>query len=226
MPALLDLLRQQLDDQTLRRLSDQVGANPGTTRRAMESALPMLVGALARNASRSPEGAEALNRALERDHDGSLLDRLNEVLGKSSDGSSLADAASGAQSGLSIDRRTVDGNGILDHLLGGKRNAVELGLSRASGMDARHANNLLPVLAPIVMSALGRLKQQRGADAGGVADLLQQERAEIEQGTTDAPEGGLLGFLDRDDDGSIADDVARLGGALGGSGLLGKMLGR
>ena len=225
MPALLDLLRQQLDDQTLRRISDQVGANPASTQRAMEAALPMLVGALARNANRSPEGAEALNRALEQDHDGSLLDRLNEVLGKSSDGSSLADAASGAPGGLSIDRRTVDGGGILDHLLGGKRNAVELGLSRASDMDVRHVNNLLPVLAPIVMSALGRLKQQRGAGAGDLADLLRQERAEIEQGTA-GERGGLLDFLDRDDDGSIADDVARIGGALGGSGLLGKMLGR
>lgn len=226
MPALLDLLRQQIDDQTVQRISDQIGANPATTQRAMEAALPLLVGALARNADRSPEGAQALNRALEQDHDGSLLDRLNEVLGKSSDGSSLADAASGVQGGLSIDRRTVDGAGILGHILGGKRNAVELGLSRASGMDVRQANNLLPVLAPIVMSALGRLKQQRSAGAEGVTDLLRQERAQIEQETAGEHEGGLLGFLDRDDDGSIADDVARIGGTLGGSGLLGKMLGR
>lgn len=225
MPTLLDLLRQQLNEDTIRRISDQVGANPASTQRAVEVALPLLVGGLARNANRSAESAQSLDQALEQDHDGTLLDRLNEVLGKSSDGSSLADAASGAQGGLSIDRRTVDGAGILGHILGGKRDAVALGISRATGMDVRQASQLLPVLAPIVMSALGRLKRQENMEAGGVADLLSQERARIEEDAPEEQRGGLLRFLDSDDDTSIADDVARIGGALGGSSLLGKIFG-
>lgn len=36
-------------------------------------------------------------------------------------------------------------------------------------------------------------------------------------------EGGLASFLDFDGDGDISDDIAKIGSALAGSGLLGKL---
>ena len=36
-------------------------------------------------------------------------------------------------------------------------------------------------------------------------------------------EGGLASFLDFDGDGDVSDDVAKIGAALAGSGLLGKL---
>jgi hypothetical protein len=69
---------------------------------------------------------------------------------------------------------------------------------------------LLPVLAPIVMGALGRQKRQQNLDVGGLAGMLGAERQQIE---ASSPAAGLLGqLLDQDGDGSVADDVAKLGG--------------
>ncbi len=74
---------------------------------------------------------------------------------------------------------------------------------------------LLPMLAPVVMGALGRQKRQRGLDAGGLASMLGAERSDMERAN---PAAGMLGkLLDQDGDGSAVDDIARLGkGLLGG----------
>ena len=224
MPALLDLISQYIDSETVRRISNQIGADESSTQKALHAALPMLVGGLSRQAG-PKGGAQALAKALARDHDGSLLDNLWGMLDRSRGGGNLQDAASAAPGGLSADRRTTDGEGILKHLLGDKRTAVEMGISRASGLDIRKVSQLLPLLAPIVMSVLGRVMRQRELDAGGLETLLDEERAEIEKDAPEMAQGGLLGFLDADNDNQIADDVARLGASLSRSDLLGSVLG-
>ena len=71
------------------------------------------------------------------------------------------------------------------------------------------------MLAPMVMGALGRQKRQQGLDAGSLAGVLGAERQQMEQSN---PAMGMLGsLLDRDDDGSVVDDIAKMGkGLLGG----------
>ena len=80
MSGILDLLNQQLSGQAVQQMSAQIGADPASTQKALSAALPMLVGGLARNANQSPEGAQALANALDRDHDGSVLDSLGSLL--------------------------------------------------------------------------------------------------------------------------------------------------
>jgi hypothetical protein len=84
-------------------------------------------------------------------------------------------------------------------------------LSQTTGLDAGKAGQLLIMLAPLVMGALGRAKQERGLDAGGLSNLLAGERVNLNQSAPGVM--GMLGrFLDRDGDGSVIDDV---GGMLG-----------
>ncbi len=193
MSSLLDMLAQQLgSDQRLSKLGGRLGADAGATKTAVGAALPVLLGALARN-SAQPQGADGLDRALGK-HDGSVLDDLDGFL----------------------DRPDVDdGDGILGHVLGPKRNAVEAGVGRASGLDPSMVAKLLPILAPVVMGALGRQKRQQGLDAGGLAGLLGTEQQRMERSN---PAMGMLGsLLDQDDDGNVMDDIANMGkGLLGG----------
>ena len=79
MANLIDLLQSQLSDGLIDQLSNQIGANRQQTRTAADSILSTLIGGLAKNAA-NPRGAEALNNALNRDHDGSLLDNLNDLI--------------------------------------------------------------------------------------------------------------------------------------------------
>ena len=232
MARLLDTLSRQLGEQDVQQLSSQIGADEANTKKAIAAALPMIIGGLSRNTHQSGEESQALAAALERDHDGSLLDNLSSLLGGSggtgSAGGLLGAAGAllgggGDGAGSATSGRALNGDGILQHVFGGKRSAVERGVSRASGLDSSTTGRLLGMLAPVVMSALGKVKKQENLDAEGVSKLLDEERAQIERETPDTQQGNLLGFLDTNDDGRIEDDVAKLGAAAGGAYLLSRL---
>lgn len=195
--SLIDQVQQQLDPNTLAQLSRQLGVDEQTTRQAVPAAVTTLVGALGRNAAQ-PQGAQQIAGALDRDHDGSILDDLGGFLGQGGAGSI--------------------GGAILGHVLGGRQRQVESGLSQSTGLDAAKIGQLLALLAPIVMAVLGRQKRQQGIDAGGLGDILRGEHQNAQRHAEQAGLGGLLGsLLDRDGDGSVLDDIAGMaGGFLGG----------
>lgn len=198
MSSLLEGLMGQLGGDALGGLASQIGADKNQTQAGIAAALPLLMGALSRNAAK-PEGAQALNSALERDHDGSILDDIGGFLGR-------GDTSTGA--------------GILGHVLGAKQQRVEQGISKSSGLGGAATGKLLAMLAPMVLGQLGKAKRQGGMDASALAGMLGGERQAIEK---QAPQqmGLLNSLLDQDGDGDTdLGDIAKLGG-----GLLGKFLG-
>jgi hypothetical protein len=186
------LLNDTLSGDTVSQISEQLGTDEATTSNAIQSALPMLLGALAHN-SQTEEGAVSLNNAL-GDHDGSILDNLGGFLGNFGAG---------------------PGAGILGHIFGGAQDTAERQVSQASGLDMSKVGPLLMMLAPIVMGALGRGQRQTGIGAGDLAGILG---GAAQQTSSGSPLMGILGqVLDRDRDGSAVDDVVgMLGGLLGG----------
>ena len=189
MSSILEMLTDQLGGDTTTEISRRLGADEPATGNAITAALPMLMGALSRNTSRG-DGAQSLAGALERDHDWSILDDVAGFLNNPEGGA---------------------GSGILRHVLGGKQQAVETELGRETGLDAGTIAKLLPMLAPLVMGALGRAQREQKLDSGGVASLLAGERQRAEE-TTGL--GSLAMLLDSDQDGQIADDVADVGVSL------------
>lgn len=199
MSTLLEALAGQIGGSNLDAISRQVGADRETTEKAVAGALPVLVGALARNAGQR-DGLSSLASALDRDHDGSVLDDLGAFFGNQE-----------------VQER--HGGGILGHVFGERQANVAGAVSRSSGLDAASTQKLLMMLAPLVMGALGKAKRERGLDTGGLADLLGGERRELERRK---PELGMLGgLLDQDGDGQVIDDVAKAG-----AGILGRFLRR
>jgi hypothetical protein len=198
MNSILEGLAGRLDDDVLEQISKQIGADPAMTASAVQMALPVLIGGLANNAS-SPEGAGALDSALAADHDGGLLDNLGALFG-----------------GVGTNPRSLDGAGIIDHIFGGRQEAVQGGIERSTGLDRSQVFQLLAILAPLVMSYLGRRKREEGLDAEGIGGELQRERSRMEQ--KEPGLGGLFGQLfDQNRDGNVADDLFRLApGVLGG----------
>jgi len=226
--SLLSILKDRIDDATIQRMSDQIDAKPTTTRQAVDTALPLLVGALARNANVSSDAASSLAGALDRDHDGAMLDNVSSVIdlaGKafggssgSSSGGGLGGLLSAASSilGGSATKKAVDGSGILGHVLGSRQSAVVTGIAKLTGLDRGQVQSLLAILAPIVMSALAKRKQEENLDAEGIANALDEERRTIEDKTDGMSTGSLKDLLDRNDDGSIADDIVDIGSKLRG----------
>jgi len=81
MDGLLQTLIPLLSGDTLGGISEQLGVDKDKTQQAITVALPLLIGALNRNASTS-DGAQALTGALQRDHSGSILEDLLGNLSK------------------------------------------------------------------------------------------------------------------------------------------------
>lgn len=195
MSSILDALTSQLGGDAVSQISRQLGSDSNATSGAIAAALPMILGGLISNAG-DDNGASALGKALDRDHDGSLLDDLGGFLGNNS-------------------VQDKHGGGILGHVFGSKDGGAAAGaVAKSSGLDSRAAGQLMKILAPMVMAQLGRQKRQSNLDNTGLSDLLRGERRQIEA----RPEMGMFGkMLDRDGDGSALDDLAKAGaGMLGG----------
>jgi len=211
MSGILDLLNSDLGKQIIGGVAGSTGNDQDKTSSVLTMALPVLMKAMERNA-KTPEGAEGLMGAIQGKHNGSILDNLG-----------------GLFSGGVDEEVKNDGDKILGHVLGAKRNGVESIIGQKAGMDSSSVSQILKVAAPILMGVLGKQAQQNNVNSSnGIGDLL----------------GGLLGgseaqneqsflekILDADGDGSVVDDVA--GMVLGGGkkkgglgGLLGGLFGK
>lgn len=193
---LMELLQGQLPDQLLDQLSNQAGgADRQQTAAAASGIVATLVSALARNAS-NEQGAQSLANALDRDHDGSILDNLAGLLG-------------GVQTPAQ-QSRALNGAGILNHILGDRQSGAIDMISQMSGLNSSQTGNMMQMLAPVVMGLLGKTKREQGLDVGGLVNLLSGT-ARSQQAQSNPAMSMVTMLLDRDRDGSAMDDIARIG---------------
>ena len=198
MFSLEDLLGQEQGSAAVGQISQTAGLDPSTTASVIQTALPAILGGLANNAA-TPDGAESLNNALDQHHDGSLLDNLGGLSSMIFGGDTQAAPPPQADAG-----------GILGHIFGNAQGQVAQQVSNQTGVSTGQVAQVLMMLAPIVMSYLGRQKQQQGVDAGGLGGLI----GGLLGGQSSAAAGGIGGLassmLDRDHDGSALDDIASM----------------
>ncbi|MFC7444139.1 MULTISPECIES: DUF937 domain-containing protein [Mesoflavibacter] len=211
MAGILDLLNSDLGKTIISGVSGSTGTDENRTGSVLTMALPVLMKAMERNAS-SPEGAQGLLGAIMDKHDGSILDNLGGLFNGGVD-----------------DAVKTDGDKILGHVLGAKKQGVEQVIGQKAGLDAGSVGNILKVAAPILMGVLGKQARQNNVsstnDLGGLlGGLLGGSEAKEEQSF-------LEKILDADGDGSVVDDVAGMvlgsakkKGGLGG--LLGSIFGK
>jgi hypothetical protein len=197
---ILKLITSQMGEGAISKLSQLTGESEENTGRAVQVAVPTLLNALNNN-SNDANGASGILSALDRDHDGSILDDVMGFLGKT-DGS--------------------EGNGILKHMLGGKREAVENSLSKSSGVSSASMSKIMAMLAPIIMGYLGKQKKESGIkSSGGISDLLTSVVGSLgNNGTGGLDIGDILGMLGG---GGNAGKQSGGGGILG---TLGKLFGK
>ena len=200
---LMDLVKSQLSGGVMDVLASQLGngVSKQQTSGAADNIMEVLLGGIARNAQ-SPDGANALNNALEKDHDGGILNNIQDILG----GNNVQPQF----------ERAMNGAGILKHILGDKQSSVIDAISKSNGLNTSQTGNLMLKLAPLLLGVLGQQKKQNGLDMSGISDLLNGARQQQQQRTSGSPLGGMLkNLIDQDGDGNIIDDVA---------GMLGKFL--
>jgi hypothetical protein len=202
--SITDDLFSRLQDGHISRIGEQLGISQSQAQSAVAAALPLLVGALGRNAQQ-PQGANSLFNALGR-HAGVGV-------------GSAVDAALGGDD---------QGSSILGHIFGRHEPTAAQGLGTATGLGNAKAGALLRLLAPVVMAYLAKKMYERrhANDAAttpaaipsstgtptstSLASMLGRENVHIAQ------QGGvgsrlLNAVLDRDHDGHV--DFSDLAGA-------------
>jgi hypothetical protein len=189
---LLDLVQQVLSNEVVGKLNNQMPQVPQqNTQTAAQLAMSTLMSALAKN-TQSEQGLQGLLGALNKDHNGGLMDNLGDFL-----------------SGNMANNRSTDGVGILSHLFGGKIfDIVEL-VSKGSGVDRNNTMSMLVKLAPVALSMLGKVKQQNNYQGDELRAALQKT---VQQERQQVPQTSLIEkLLDRDGDGSVKDEVMQMG---------------
>ena len=170
--ALLDMARQYLGQEQVTQISQKLGIDPGLAQTAINAALPMIVGGMARHASQ-PQGADAIQQAA----------------------SAHAEAAQNVDNVLQGPPADV-GGGLLGRIFGQHNDQVQQSVQQASGLDPEKAKKLLMMLSPVVLGVLAHREfggqKATQADPGQLAGALRQEAQTAQQ---QSPHGGLLGQI-------------------------------
>lgn len=194
------MFKQEIGGAVLNQITAKVGlTDTKQTSSAAENVFSTLLGVVQKNAS-TEKGAQDLNKALDNDHDGSVMDNIMGLFGQ------------GDSNEQPAKNQATNGSGILKHMLGGNQQNVVQQLSKMNNMNPAATQSMMLSIAPMVMGMLGKAKKDPSVNTENIGSFLgQQEQPKNDQVS------GILGMLDQDGDGSVMDD---LGGML--SNLFGK----
>ena len=197
--SLIDLLTGNTGKQVAEKAETKFGINKNQIIALLAVATPLVISYL-RNKSQDNKEAEALNSALEKDHDGSILDDTSQ-----------------------LEARQNEGGSILSHIFGNEKSTVENQLSQNTGISIDKIGPILAMLAPVIMGYIGKEKQQNNVGAGGLGDLLggilggaQTQAQQQQSNPLNDILGSVLGGGQSQSSGNPLNDI--LGSVLGGGG--------
>lgn len=211
--SLIDLITGSAGNDVAQQAENKFGISKKQIIALLAVSAPLVISYLRKKSQDSKE-AEALNNALDRDHNGSILNDPSQ-----------------------IEARQQEGNSILDHIFGGNKATVENQLSQNTGISMDKIGPVLAMLAPLIMGYIGQQKQANNVNSGGLGDLLggilgsTQNQASQSSNPLNDILGSVLGGATQSSNGGLGDI---LGSVLGGGnsqkkgglgGLLGNLLG-
>ncbi|MFC7348041.1 DUF937 domain-containing protein [Chryseobacterium zhengzhouense] len=195
--SLIDLLTGNTGNQVAEQAENKFGISKNQIIALLAVATPLIISYL-RNKSQDAKEAEALNNALDKDHDGSILNDTSQ-----------------------LEARQNEGGSILSHIFGSEKNTVENQLSQNTGISIDKIGPILAMLAPLIMGYIGKEKQQNNVGAGGLGDLLggilggaQNQAQQQQSNPLNDILGSVLGGGQSQSSGNPLNDI--LGSVLGG----------
>ena len=196
---LIDLLSGNTGNEVATEAESKFGISKNQVITLLAVAAPLVISYLRKKSNESKDEADALNFALDKDHDGSILSNPSMALSRQDEGSS-----------------------ILDHIFGQQKNNVESKLAQNTGISMDKIGPILAMLAPVIMGYIGKEKKENGVTSGGgLGDLLGGILGNAQNQSQGSSSGGLndilgsvLGGGGNQSSGNMLNDI--LGGVLGG----------
>ncbi|WHF51124.1 DUF937 domain-containing protein [Chryseobacterium gotjawalense] len=213
--SLIDLITGNTGNQVAADAENKFGISKNQIIALLAVAAPLVISYLRKKSQDNPQEAEALNNALDKDHDGSILNDPSQAAARQQEGAS-----------------------ILDHVFGSQKPDVENQLSEKTGISVDKIGPILAMLAPVIMGFIGKEKQATGVNSGGgLGDLLggilgnatsqvQQQQAQGNSNPLTEILGSVLGSAKQGSSGGLGDILRSvLGGDQQSEGGLGGLLG-
>lgn len=148
--SLIDLITGNAGNQVASEAENKFGISKNQVIALLAVAAPLVISYLKKKSQENSEEADALNNALDKDHDGSILNDPSQAAA-----------------------RQQEGGSILDHIFGGQKATVENQLSQNTGISVDKIGPIMAMLAPLIMGYIGKQKQSSGVTSGGgLGDLL------------------------------------------------------
>lgn len=180
-----NIINEVVTEQLTKSMGQKLGISQGKAQGAVSMALPLLIGGLAKNA-KNPKEAENILDALSKDHDGSILNDSSSV--------------------LFSENKQEEGGKIVDHILGSKTSAASKAIGGQIQIDPGQAREILVMLAPVVMGALGNKQKNGGFSSSTLSDFLQKTVKNTKTGSNQQ-DSLLTQILDQNKNGSVIDEI-------------------
>lgn len=194
--GLLDLITGSTGNQVAEQAENKFGISKNQIIALLIVAAPLVISYLKKKSENADE-ADKLNAALDKDHDGSILNNPAQALD-----------------------REQEGDSILSHIFGGEKANVENQLSQNTGISMDKIGPILAMLAPVIMGYIGQQKQANNVTSGGgLGDLLggilggSAQEAQASNNPLSDILGSVLGGATQSSGGGLGDI---LGSVLGG----------
>lgn len=160
---ILGLIKDKLTDSVIEKVSNFLGEHPENIGSALNSAVPIVLGGIIRNASNEEETGKVMDVLKDGGHTGEILDDLPNLLGNFDKTQLLI---------------TI-GSNIFNHFTGNKGNAIVEKLSTLTGIRKTSASSLVGLAAPLVLGALGKVVDKEGLGVSGLTRLLADQRESV-----------------------------------------------
>ncbi len=175
---LLSTTNEQLSSAIISKISNFLGESTENTTSALSKTLPAILGGLMQKANTTQGAGELLDIIKTGGHDGSVFDKLGDVLSDVGTTSTLATL----------------GGGILSNIFGNKAASLSSIIAGVSNIQKGSATSLLGLATPLVMGVLGKQVSSEGMGVSGLASLLMNQKDYIK----DALPAGIGSVLNLD----------------------------
>ena len=188
---IVEMILKSLSGDTLSKLAAAIGESPEAVQKALASIIPLLLSGVGGLAAK-PQGAEKLWSTL-KSVDTNISDDLGSVL-----------------AGAGAEELKKKGTNILEELLGKQGLASLIGpLATFLAGNTALVTKLLPLVAPFLMSFLGKQAKSGGLDLAGLLKLLLSQKGNIAAALPAGLAKGLSGVQGLGDLTSFASSAAQ-----------------
>ena len=174
---LVDLVMGYLTPDVVNKAASYIGEAGPATQKAVASIVPTEIAALA-NLGSTEGGLQQIVRMLD--------------LGKY-DGSGLSNLGSLFAGGAATQEAVGAGKGMIESLFGSKLGGVTDLIARSTGIRGASITSLMALIAPVILSVLGRQRSMAGGSVAALGSLLGDQKSFL-SGVLPAGLASMLGW--------------------------------